>query len=211
MKIGKTLTGFTFAAALGALVGAPSASADMLTGNLTGDNEFFAYISHSASSAGTLISQGTDWTQTYALNPTNLGPGTYYLNIEVHNDGGPGAFIGDFFIGGHELLTSTSGWLGIYNDSSGGQQPWVTPTVSVVDEGANGVGPWGTRPGISSSAHWIWPGDANSWNGSACQSCTVDLQLKIVVPGAVPEPGTLALFAAALLALGGLSLRRKFV
>jgi hypothetical protein len=210
MKIGKMLTGLTLAV-LGAFVGASSASADMLTGNLTGDNEFYAYISTSASSAGTLIGQGSNWGQTYALDATNLGPGTYYLNIEVHNDGGPGAFIGDFFIGNHELMTGTSGWLGIYNDSSGGQQPWVTPTYSVVGEGNNGVSPWGHVAGVSNAAMWIWAGDANSWSGGACQNCTVDLQLKIVVPGAVPEPGTLALFAAALLALGGLSLRKRFV
>jgi hypothetical protein len=199
---------FLIAAAATLISGGP-ASADLLTGNLTADNEFYAYISTSASTLGTLIGQGSDWTQTYSLDATSLGPGVYYLNFEVHNDSGPGAFIGDFFIGTQEILTSTSGWLGIYNDSSGGQQPWVTPTFSVVSDGANGVGPWGTRSGISTSAEWIWPSDSNSGGNSACQYCTVDFQLKIVVPGAVPEPGSLALLGSALVAAAGAVRRRR--
>ena len=72
--------------------------------------------------------------------------------------GPPSAFIGDF------TLSSTNFWFANMTQSlvTNATDWTVSPTGFNVspgtpaDFGANGVGPWGTRPGISASAHWIW-------------------------------------------------------
>ena len=69
------------AAAAFVLLAAGDADAnDVLSDYLTADNYFFAYISTSPSTLGTLIASGSNWGSTYALTPTTLTPGTtYYL------------------------------------------------------------------------------------------------------------------------------------
>ena len=47
------------------------------------------YISRAAQISGRLIAQGNNWAITYSLPSISLAPGTYYLNIEVTNYGGP--------------------------------------------------------------------------------------------------------------------------
>ena len=81
-----------------------SARADTLTGNLTADNAFYAFVSSDNSVLGTQIGSGNDWGSTFTTTPTSLAPGTYYLQIEAINYGGPGAVIGDFFIGNQGVL-----------------------------------------------------------------------------------------------------------
>jgi len=212
MKLFRTSTAAALAL-IGLLGGAAQAQAQaVLTGNLTADNAFFAFLSTSPDTLGTLIGQGNNWGATYALAATTLTPGTtYYLNIEVINYGLNGSLIGDFSLsnaqfsfasGAQSFSTGVSGWVGGYNsaNSAVAQQPWVTPTGAVFTEGNNGVGPWGARSGIATTTPWIWPSDAQSAPGGlsqagACGLCTVDFSTRITP---VPEP------ASGLLLLAGL-------
>jgi hypothetical protein len=208
---------------------ASSASANVtLTGNLTADNYFFAFLSTSANARGTQIGSGTDWSTTYSLTSTVLNPGTtYYLNIEaINGDGGAwsaGGLIGSFSLtagglfgnGSQTVSTGGAGWTGGYNNSnnSAAAQTWVQPTGSVASEGLNGIGPWGTRTGISSSASWIWATDSQSSNGNAapgnqCAGCTVDFQIAITT-AAIPEPASMGLLMLGAVGVGAVRRRRR--
>src|SRR5689334_19905777 len=71
--------------------------ASTIGGSLTSDNAFFAYISTSDSTLGTLVAQGNDWGSTFSFSNFELTAGqAYYLHIEAINYGGPGAIIGQF-------------------------------------------------------------------------------------------------------------------
>jgi hypothetical protein len=196
------------------------AMATDISGNLTVDNAFFAYISTNPSVLGTLVASGNSWPTTFSFSDT-LTPGvTNYLQIEAINYGAWGGLLGQFTLsdtgfmfanGSQTLLTDTTDWVGnFYNlNSSVTPQPWVQPSGSVVSFGPNSVGPWGTRPGIDSGALWIWPTDADTdpYYG-ACQYCTVDLMTSIYPTTTIPEPGTLLLFGSGIVALVG-AVRRK--
>jgi hypothetical protein len=197
-----------------------TASATTISGSTTADNAFFLFLSTNNSVLGTQIATGNNWPTTFTISPSALTPGvTNYLQVEVINYGLQGGFIGDFSLsdagfhfanGAQSLSTDTTNWAGIYNssNSSVAVQPWVMPTGGVVSFGANGVSPWGTRPGIASSTVWIWPNDASSLpGGNACANCTVDFSIAIS-PAAVPEPGSLIIFGSGLVALA-VGLRRK--
>lgn len=200
------------------------ASATTISGSTTADNAFFIFLSTNNSVLGTQIATGNNWPTTFTIPATALTPGvTNYLQVEAINYGLQGGFIGDFSLsdngfhfanGTQSLSTDTTNWAGIYNSSNNSVavQPWVMPTGGVVSLGANGVSPWGTRPGISSGALWIWPNDASSLpGGSTCPNCTVDFSIAIS-PGAtaVPEPSTLVIFGSGLVALAA-GLRRKIM
>ena len=206
--------------ALASISAVNSAKATNISGNLTADNAFFAYISTNDAVLGTLVAQGNSWPTTFSFSGATLTPGvTNYLHIEAINYGGPGAFIGQFTLsdagfqfanGSQSLLTGTTNWAGIYNNdnSSVTAQPWVMPTAGVVSFGANGVGPWGTKTGISSSALWIWPNDASSLPGvAACEFCTVDFSTPII--STIPEPATLLMLGSGIIGLAGLFRRKR--
>jgi hypothetical protein len=198
-----------------------AASATTISGSLTADNAFFAYISTSSSTLGTLVASGNNWPTAFSISAAALTPGVpNYLQIEVINYGLQGGFIGDFTLsdtsfifanGMQSISTQTTDWSGIYNNSNNTvvAQPWVMPTGGTTSFGANGVAPWGTISGISSGADWIWPNDSNSLpGGNACANCTVDLMLAILPSTSVPEPASLLIFGSGVLAMAGI-LRRK--
>jgi hypothetical protein len=181
-------------ALLGASVGA---QATTLTGNFTVDNQFWAYLSTSPTSAGTLIASGNNWPTTFNLSAA-LTPGvTQYLHIQAYDYGVISAFIGDFMLsdtgfsfanGTQSLSTDTTHWT--VSDTGFG----VNPEAPVVQMGNNGVGPWGTRGGISTNTSWIWSDDN-------CTYCTRYFSTEI--KPAVPEPGTWALMGVGLALVAG--------
>jgi len=194
----------------------------ILSGTLTVDNGFVAYLSTSPVVAGTPIAAGASWQSAVAIAPTQLTWGTtYYLQIAAVNlpDGtGPnpifdpayaayqwGAILGQFSINNNffqfsnstqNLLTNTTDWT--YSQSGFGISP-LTPA----SQGNNGVTPWGAVGGISSSAQWIWDPIINYGP---------DLWFETEItptPGVTPEPGSLFLLGSGLTALAGFIARRR--
>jgi PEP-CTERM motif len=186
---------------------ASAQAATSLTGFMTVDNLFSAYISTSDSVQGTLIGSGNSWPTTVNFS-TLLTPGvTNFLHIVATDQGAPAMFIGDFTLsdasfqfanGTQHLLTNTTDW-GFNNTGFTGS--YSTP----LDEGPNGTSPWSTLSNISVSARFIW-------DNPACGSCTTYFSTAITsldAPG-VPEPSTYALLIAgfAMLSRKMLSSRR---
>lgn len=187
-----------------ALGGISPASATLLTGKFNVDNGYVAYISTSDSVQGTQFSAGNNWSVTYS-NTTNLLAGVdYFLHIYTYDQGGIAGFLGEFTLSGsdHKFDNNTTSLLTNTTDWSGNNTGWGNAYTSLVDLGANGVGPWGTRPDVSSQARWIWAGNADSndhsWFSTRISSTAV---------AAVPEPTALSLLGLGLLGLG--VLRRK--
>lgn len=209
-------------APIAALAIAGPAAATTLSGDLTADNAFEAFLSTSPGTLGTAVASGNSWGNTYTLPATTLTPGkTYYLQIEAVDGGPPGAFIGSFSLsdtdfqfanGGQTLDTDTVNWTGGFNDSQTNlPQSWIQPTGGVVSDGSNGVGPWGYNSGIDSAAEWIWPADSQSGGTNACGNCTVDFMTTITsnVTGGVPEPAEWALMLVGVLGVGAAMRRRR--
>jgi hypothetical protein len=191
------------------LLAAP-AGAQSLSGSMTVDNAFTVFLGTSATVQGTSIATGNSWPTTFSFGPVALTPGqNYWLQVEAIDQGGPGAFIGDFSLTGPFLFgnglttlsTNTTNWTARTGSFAGA-------ALGIVDLGANGVGPWGTRPGIAASTHWIW-------ESGQCGGCTVYFSTPIVAqqvapPGTtVPEPSTWALLATGVVALGAVRRRRR--
>jgi hypothetical protein len=154
---------FIIVCVFGMLSKAQAGLADF-SGNMTVDNGFNVYISQTNSTAGTLIGSGGDWQTTYNIS-SQLTPGvTNYLHVEAADWGYIAGFIGAFQLnnpnfrfqnGTQTLLTNTTDWA-VYTNGFNN-----TPGIVTVANGANGVGPWGFRPGIDSNAAWIWTNNGN--------------------------------------------------
>lgn len=180
-----------------------SAQATALTGSLTVDNGFSAFISTDDSINGTSICNGDNWGATYNLGKVNLTPGVKnYLHVKASDWGVIAGFLGSFKLsdtgfvfnnGTQSLVTNASDWkvgtngFGTYN-----------ATVSIAN-GKNGCSPWGTRPNISNDAVWIWTNGGHDTNTTRYFSTEIT---------AVPEPGTIVA-ALSVLAPAGLLFRRK--
>lgn len=231
LKLSRILTSSLISAML--LAGLPLAHATTLGGSLTTDDAGYVYLSTSRSSLGTLIAtESTGWTTPVSFSNVGLAPGqTYYLNIELINEGGPGGALGQFSLnntgasfsnGTQSLLTNTSDWVGGYNGSVGSvasysvaPRPWVQPLSSTTSFGFNGVAPWHTIAGISSSAQWIWSADSQSLptSGTPCTYCMIDLSSTPItvasssLGAAVDAPNAIAVLALGVLGL--LALKRR--
>jgi VCBS repeat-containing protein len=191
------------------------ASSTALNGILTVDNSFELYLSTDDSVLGTLLATGNNWPVPVTLSPASLTSGvTNYLHVVAHNAGGPGGFLGDFHLS-NAGFTFANGAVDDHTNAvdwklslSGFGANYVTP----VDEGANGVGPWGSFGGISGLSRWLWdhasqatndlnteyfslainPGSASFTDSGTIGFSDVDLtDVHLVSPTGVPIGSTL--------------------
>ena len=135
-----------------------------LSGNLTVDNAFSIYVSTNDSVLGTFVTSGTSWPTSEGF-AVPLTPGvTNYIHIVAVNGGGPGGVLGSFNLSNTDFSfangltsedTNTADWK---VSLSGFGADYSTP----VDEGQNGVGPWGQFAQISASSDWLWSYDSTS-------------------------------------------------
>jgi hypothetical protein len=165
--------------------------------NATCDNEFYMYL-FTPPALATQIGYGNNWGTTYSGSATLTPGATQYLQVYGINWSGPAGFIGDFtlsdnsfrFVNGTQyLVTNPTDW---FVAATGFNVP---PNVAT-SYGTNGVGPWGSRPGIDGSAQWIW---TNNSSGTYAYLHTP------IYPAAVPEPSTILLLVSGILSLIGLS------
>lgn len=171
-----------------------SAHAGVVT-NMTSDDAFEYYVSTDDTVQGTLVGTGFGWGTTFNFNAA-LTPGvTNYLHVKVTDVAAVvGAWIGDFTVdpsfqfdnGGQFLTTDTVNWR--YSTIT-----WGNWNLAAHSDGANGVGPWGTRPGIDSSAQWLNYTDDTGFYASAFYSTTLN---------AVPLPSGVGMAGLGLLAVG---------
>ncbi len=189
------------------------AGATTLSGNLTADNYFQLYLSNSNATLGTLIVNGSTsnwWTPVSFSTNLTLGQ-TEYLHVGVDNVGGPGALLGSFSLSGtgftfsngaQNLVTNTTNWLaspvGAY---SANYSPYVAPSLTPTSDGVNGVSPWGAMPSINSSAQWLdsGAGYTTTWFSTAINKTAP----------AVPEPESLVMMMAGLVAIRSLVKRQQ--
>jgi hypothetical protein len=110
-----------------------------------------------------LFGSGEYW-QTAFQDSVNLNSGTdYYLHVYGYDSGWIAGFLGNFSLSGSDhvfsnqttfLETNTTDWKG---NTTGFGQSYLS---SLTDLGHHGTSPWYNVANISSSAHWIWAGDA---------------------------------------------------
>lgn len=183
---------------------AADANATTLSGTLSVDNLFTAYISTDDAVLGTTIATGADWTKAVSFGGVGLTPGlTHYLHVVGTNAGDVQMFIGKFTLsdtnfqfsnGGQTLLTDTLNWKADPFNKPGGPLP---PAGTPLSFGFNSVccTAWGGFDGLN-GAQFIW---ANSPEWQAYFSAAITP----LAPIETPLPAAFPLFAT-ILAGGGL-------
>jgi PEP-CTERM motif len=182
-----------------ALLGA--AQAATLSGNLTVDDAFTAYLSTSDAVAGTALVSGTSWTSAQSFSATLNAGQTYYLHVAGRDVYGViSAFLGSFNLtpdaqfsnGTQFLVTNTTDW---QVSATGFGNGYAAPNSL----GANGANPWGNLGGIAPNAEWIWTGPGQLGEAYFSTKITV---------AAVPEPESYALMLTGLGLVGAVVRRR---
>lgn len=156
------------------------AAAQSFSAQVTADNHYQLYIGDTAGTQLTLIGQNEsgstgnpgayNWSEPESWNfQLSLGQRIYVVAWDA---GGQGGWLGQFGSVAGTLFSNPSSWR--YTTSSaanpGDSQPNLLPTLLLdiasassggswmansSSSGANGTGPWGTIPGIGSSAEWL--------------------------------------------------------
>jgi len=158
-----------------------------MTATLTADNHYGLYYGAGDGSSLHFVGRnefgaaGAPGQYNWSLPEThefNVGVGDH-IYIVVWDDGGPQSWIGQFALpGGGTLATNATDWefvLGGVNPGALGDAPDVAELMTHVAgatwlpvgaAAANGSAPWGTIPGISSAAQFIWHDTLDATSGS---------------------------------------------
>ncbi|MBR0993729.1 PEP-CTERM sorting domain-containing protein [Bradyrhizobium japonicum] len=220
---------------LGALAGAlwavSPAGAATLTGTLTSDNAFQAYISNNDSTLGNLITPGgtgSDWRSPQSFN-VNLGAGTWYLHIVAENfasdadhtttpanpGGNPNAILGQFGLtgglfgnGSTILLTSTDPVWRAQEVAAGAS--WTAPSGAPAHQYASGNNNGGSNIWTGAYGGPI-PGISTSaeWVWANTSASNTGEAFFSATISAVPEPSTWAMMVLGFAGLGFMAYRRK--
>jgi hypothetical protein len=209
------------------VVGTSAAQAAGVTATLTADNHYGLYYGQANGSGLTFVGRNEfgsagnpgvfNWSlpETYNFQPSSGN----HLYVLAWDDGGVQSWLGQFKLpDGSTLFSNTRNWE--YTIGSGsnpgtvGNVPalatvasdianaiWKTPLASA----PNGSAPWGTIPGISSSANFIW---SDNFNSTATDPKYVIFRTKTAV--AVPESQPITFAGLVAIGLVAQITKRKF-